>query len=119
VDISVIGRDGTPLLRRRADEIVFYDITARVKIAYLFGCVKRVASNIFYSLFCGGGIASVEDMRRSFLAGAEKVSVNSRCGTQSPIISEGERRLLSAIVVGMDCLGSGKRTLPFWIRDCH
>ena len=61
-----------------ADEIVFYDITASSERRdIMIDVVRRVAERIFIPFSVGGGIRTVDDMRRVILAGAEKVSVNS------------------------------------------
>lgn len=87
-----------------ADELVFYDITASAEARGIFvDVVERVAEQIFVPFSVGGGIASVEDMRRVLLAGAEKVSVNSRAVQNPEIISEGAARFgRQCVVLGMD-----------------
>jgi len=87
-----------------ADEIVFYDITASVEgRAILLDVVRKVAETIFIPFSVGGGIGSVEEMRRVILAGAEKVSVNTEAVKNPGIIAEGARAFGSqCIVLGMD-----------------
>lgn len=87
-----------------ADEIVFYDITASAEgRAIMLDIVKRVAETIFIPFSVGGGIRTVEDMRRVILSGAEKVSVNSEAVKNPDIIMEGARAFGSqCIVLGMD-----------------
>lgn len=87
-----------------ADEIVFYDITASHEDRGIFlDVVERVASEIFIPFSVGGGINTVDDMRAVFMAGAEKVSVNSGAVKTPDIISQGAAAFGSqAIVVGMD-----------------
>ena len=86
------------------DELVFYDITASAEDrGIMIDVVRRVAENIFIPFSVGGGIGTVEDMRRVLLAGAEKVSVNSQAGKNPQIIDEGARAFGSqCIVLGMD-----------------
>jgi cyclase len=59
-----------------ADELVFLDITAsherRDTMAHV---IEKTASNVFMPLTVGGGIHSLDDARRAFNAGADKVSV--------------------------------------------
>jgi len=61
-----------------ADEIVFLDITAtahdRETIVHV---VEEVASQVFIPLTVGGGIRSVDDVRKMLNAGADKVAINS------------------------------------------
>jgi imidazole glycerol-phosphate synthase subunit HisF len=87
-----------------ADEIVFYDITASAEgRAIMLDVVRRVAETIFIPFSVGGGIGTVDEMRRVILAGAEKVSVNSAAVKNPDIIAEGARAFGSqCIVLGMD-----------------
>ena len=55
-----------------ADEIVFYDITASSDDRnIMIDVVSRTAEQIFIPYSVGGGIRTLEDMRRVLLAGAE------------------------------------------------
>ncbi|NCN05837.1 MAG: imidazole glycerol phosphate synthase subunit HisF [Spirochaetales bacterium] len=88
------------------DELVFYDITASSEgRGIMIQVVEQVASQIFIPFSVGGGISSVQDMRRVILAGAEKVSVNSQ-GVKNPAIIEEGASLFGSqcIVLGMDVL---------------
>ncbi len=87
-----------------ADEIVFYDITASSERRdIMIETVRKVAEKIFIPFSVGGGIRTVEDMRRVLLAGAEKVSVNSAAIRDPSIISKGAEAFGSqCIVLGMD-----------------
>jgi imidazole glycerol-phosphate synthase subunit HisF len=93
-----------------ADEIVFYDITASSEGRdIMIDVVKRVAETIFIPFSVGGGIRTLEDMRRVILAGAEKVSVNSGAVENPKIISEGAVAFgCQCIVLGMDVKKVGK-----------
>jgi len=93
-----------------ADEIVFYDITASSdRRDIMIEVVRRVAAAIFIPFSVGGGIRTLEDMRRVLLAGAEKVSVNTAAVENPDIISQGARAFGSqCIVLGMDV----KRVTP-------
>ena len=87
-----------------ADEIVFYDITASSdRRDIMIDVVHRVAEEIFIPFSVGGGIRTLEDMRRVLLAGAEKVSVNTAAVQYPGIIAEGAEAFGSqCIVLGMD-----------------
>lgn len=87
-----------------ADEIVFYDITASSdRRDIMIDVVGRVAEKIFIPFSVGGGIRTLEDMRRVLLAGAEKVGVNSAAVRNPRIIAEGAEAFGSqCIVLGMD-----------------
>ena len=90
--------------REGADEIVFYDITASSdRRDIMIDVVRRVAEEIFIPFSVGGGIRTIEDMRRVLLAGAEKVSVNTAAVLNPEIIADGARVFGSqCIVLGMD-----------------
>lgn len=90
--------------RQGVDELVFYDImasaTGRGPILDLIG---RVASQVFIPFCVGGGIGTIEDIRSTILAGAEKVSLNSQAVKHPELIHEGARIFGNqCIVLGMD-----------------
>lgn len=87
-----------------ADEIVFYDITASSdRRDIMIDVVRRVAEEIFIPFSVGGGIRTIDDMRRVLLAGAEKVSVNTAAVLNPQIIAKGATAFGSqCIVLGMD-----------------
>ncbi|HEY7355357.1 MAG TPA: imidazole glycerol phosphate synthase subunit HisF [Ktedonobacterales bacterium] len=61
-----------------ADELVFLDITASSNHrATLLDVIERTAASVFIPLTVGGGMRSVEDVRASLRAGADKVSINT------------------------------------------
>ena len=65
--------------------------------------ISKVASRIFIPFCVGGGIGTVEDIRASILAGAEKISLNSQAVKNPGLISEGARIFGNqCIVLGMD-----------------
>ena len=86
------------------DELVFYDITASAERRPIdIEMVREVAKAVRIPFAVGGGIATVEDMSRVLLAGAEKVSVNSLAVRNPDIIAEGARAFgAQCIVLGMD-----------------
>jgi imidazole glycerol-phosphate synthase subunit HisF len=88
------------------DELVFYDITASAeKRGIMIDVVSRVAKTIFIPFCVGGGISSLEDMKKVIGAGAEKVSLNSAAVRNPDIISQGARHFGNqCIVLGMDAL---------------
>lgn len=93
-----------------ADEIVFYDITASAESRQIvIDLVDQVAKEIFIPLTVGGGLRSLEDMRRVLLAGAEKVSINTAAVKNPMLIYEGAKAFGSqSIVLGMDVLYVGE-----------
>ena len=86
------------------DELVVYDITASAEHRPIdIGMVRDVAQAIRIPFAVGGGIATLEDMSRVLLAGAEKISVNSLAVKNPLIIAEGARAFgAQCIVLGMD-----------------
>lgn len=64
---------------KEVDELVLLDITAtREQRRPAFDYLERIAGECFMPLCYGGGVRTVEDMRRLFALGIEKVSVNTR-----------------------------------------
>lgn len=87
-----------------ADEITFLDITAtsdgRDMILHI---VEAVAAKVFIPLTVGGGVRSVDDVRRLLNAGADKVSFNSAAVANPVVIEEASQRYgAQCIVVAID-----------------
>ncbi|OHD13635.1 MAG: imidazole glycerol phosphate synthase subunit HisF [Spirochaetes bacterium GWB1_48_6] len=101
---------GDPVAMARAyyeqgvDELVFYDITASSeKRGIMIDVVRQVAKEIFIPFCVGGGLGTLEDIRKVIHAGAEKVSLNSQAVKNPQLIREGAQLFGSqAIVLGMD-----------------
>ncbi len=89
---------------QKADEIVFLDITASHENRQtVIDLAKSVAQNIFTPFTIGGGIRSLEDMRKLLEAGADKISINSSAVKNPQLIYEGSRKFGSqCIVVAID-----------------
>ena len=87
-----------------ADELVFYDIMASASgRGPILDLISRVAEQVFIPFCVGGGIGTVEDIRSTVLAGAEKISLNSQAVKNPALISEGARIFGNqCIVLGMD-----------------
>jgi len=98
--------------RMGADELVFLDISATPEGHLTTAQVVRsVADQIFLPLTVGGGIRSVEDIRRILLAGADKISVNTAAVRDPQLLSVGAERFGSqCIVLAIDAkrIASGK-----------
>ncbi|MEM6912211.1 MAG: imidazole glycerol phosphate synthase subunit HisF [Verrucomicrobiota bacterium] len=90
--------------RQGADELVFLDITASSDHrATMVEVVQRTAENCFMPLTVGGGIRTVEDMRRMLLAGADKTGLNTAAVKTPQAIDEGARAFgAQCIVVAID-----------------
>lgn len=72
-----------------ADELVFLDITASSDARdIMIDVVKQVSEQVFIPLTVGGGIRSVEGVRRLLEAGADKVSLNTAVVKRPQLISE-------------------------------
>ncbi|CAI8026767.1 Imidazole glycerol phosphate synthase subunit HisF [Geodia barretti] len=69
---------GPPYDAEGGDELVFLDITASSDSRdTMVNVVQRVSEQVFIPLTVGGGIRSIEDVRRMLNAGADKVSINT------------------------------------------
>ena len=100
-----------------ADELTFLDISATAEgRATVIETVRRVADQVFLPLTVGGGIRTVEDMRRLLLAGADKVSVNSAAVRNPTLLSEGADRFGSqCILLAIDARRNpGDPAEPHW-----
>ena len=87
-----------------ADEITFLDISAshegRETMVHV---VEQVAEQVFIPLTVGGGIRTVEDVRRLLNAGADKVSINTAAVTNPDFVREASDKVGSqCIVVAID-----------------
>jgi imidazole glycerol-phosphate synthase subunit HisF len=93
-----------------ADELTFLDITASSdNRATLYDVVARTAEQCFMPLTVGGGIRSVEDIRRLLLAGADKTSINTAAVGRPELVREAAQNFGSqCIVVAIDA----KQTAP-------
>ncbi|MCJ7660684.1 MAG: imidazole glycerol phosphate synthase subunit HisF, partial [Anaerolineales bacterium] len=83
-----------------ADELVFLDISATPEGRQTTAeVVRAVADQVFLPLTVGGGIRTVEDMRRILLAGADKISVNTAAVLDPQLLSVGAERFGSQCIV--------------------
>lgn len=94
-----------------ADELTFLDITAtsdgRDLILHI---IEAVASQVFIPLTVGGGVRTLEDVRRLLNAGADKTSFNSAAIANPQVIRDAADRYGSqCIVVAID---AKRRTAP-------
>ena len=86
--------------RSGADELVFLDITASAEYRdIMIDVVSQVARNVFIPFTVGGGIRTVEDMRRTLKAGADKVAVNTAAVLNPVVITDGASHFGSQCVV--------------------
>ena len=87
-----------------ADEICFLDITASSdKRDILLDTVKKTAERCFVPLTVGGGVRSIQDIRKLLMAGADKVSINTAAINNPDLIKESSNKFGSqCIVVAID-----------------
>lgn len=96
-----------------ADELVFLDITATIENRKTFvELVRKIAQELSIPFTVGGGIASVEDVRKLLEAGADKISINSSAVKDPKLISELSSEFGSqCIVVAIDTKKVGSTNL--------
>lgn len=96
--------------REGADELVFLDITASHEARNTtLDMVRHVADSVFLPFCVGGGIRTIEDIRATLLAGADKISINSSAVRTPDLINQGAWGFGSqCIVVAID---------PKWMGD--
>jgi cyclase len=83
-----------------ADEIAFLDITASYeKRDILIDIVQKTAEEIFIPLTVGGGVRSLEDIRKLLKAGADKVSINTAAVKEPQFVERASKRFGSQCVV--------------------
>jgi cyclase len=87
-----------------ADEICFLDIVAsNENRETIFDVVKRTSENCFVPLTVGGGVRSLEDIKKLLVSGADKVSINTAAVNNENLIKEGSTKFGSqCIVVAID-----------------
>jgi imidazole glycerol-phosphate synthase subunit HisF len=90
--------------REGADEVTFLDIGATHENRdTMYDVVSRTAAEVFIPLTVGGGVRSVEDVRRLLLAGADKCSINSAAVAEPALVTRAAEAFGSqAIVVAVD-----------------
>ncbi|WP_166257989.1 imidazole glycerol phosphate synthase subunit HisF [Marinobacter salicampi] len=105
-----------------ADEITFLDITASHESRdTTYETVERMASEVFIPLTVGGGVRTVDDIRKLLNAGADKVSINTAAVFNPEFVREAAERFGSqCIVVAIDAKRvSGEGEEPRWEIFTH
>ncbi|RLT02486.1 MAG: imidazole glycerol phosphate synthase subunit HisF [Planctomycetota bacterium] len=102
-----------------ADELVFLDITAsHEQRDIILDIVARTSEVVFMPLTVGGGIRTVDDIRRLLSAGCDKVSINSTAVTKPGFVREAALKFGSqCIVVNIDPKRIQRDGKEFW--DVH
>jgi len=100
-----------------ADELCFLDITAsHENRGIIFDVVARTAEQCFMPLTVGGGVRTVEDIRKLLLAGADKVSINTAAVNDPDLVKAAAEKFGSqCIVVAIDA----KRVGDHWEIFTH
>lgn len=90
--------------REGADELVFLDITAAYeRRGTMLEVVRRTAEQVFIPVTVGGGIRSVEDIRATLGAGADKTSLNTSAVQNPELIRAGSEQFgAQCIVLAID-----------------
>ena len=90
-----------------ADELTFLDITATSDDrGLILHMIEAVASKVFIPLTVGGGVRTVDDVRRLLNAGADKVSFNSAAVANPQVIRDASDKYgAQCIVVAIDAKG--------------
>jgi cyclase len=86
--------------RQGADELTFLDITASSdERDIIIDVVRRTAERVFMPLTVGGGVRTVDDIRRLLNAGADKVSINTAAVNRPEFVREAAERFGSQCTV--------------------
>ena len=95
--------------KQEADELIFLDITASSDVRdIIIDIVKRTAEEVFMPLTVGGGIRSLDDIRKLLLSGADKASINTAAVDNPELVKKAANRFGSqCIVVAIDAKKSG------------
>jgi cyclase len=105
-----------------ADELCFLDITASHEARdVIFDVVERTAERCFMPLTVGGGVRTLDDIRRLLEAGADKVSINTAAVFNRDFVREGSEKFgAQCIVVAIDAKRvSGEGEAPRWEIFTH
>ena len=90
--------------KQGADELTFLDITATSdNRGIIYDIISAVAGECFMPLTVGGGVRSLDDIRKLLLAGADKVSINSAAVSDPEFVREAAKKFGNqCIVVAID-----------------
>ncbi|MDI6630978.1 MAG: imidazole glycerol phosphate synthase subunit HisF [Thermoanaerobacteraceae bacterium] len=104
--------------REGADELVFLDITASAEERdIMLEVARRTAEEVFIPFTVGGGLRSLEDIRRMLAAGADKVSLNTAAVKDPGLIAAAASRFgTQCIVVAIDARRVGKGRWEVYIH---
>lgn len=87
--------------RQGADEILFMDAVASLyNRNNLFSVIERSCRDVFIPITVGGGIRSLEDIRRALCSGADKVAINTAAVKRPELIREASEKIGSQSLIG-------------------
>jgi len=97
-----------------ADELTFLDITASHENRdIILDVVRRTAEACFMPLTVGGGVRTVEDIRKLLASGADKVSINTAAVARRAFVKEAAEKFGDqCIVVAIDAKKVSKSGAP-------
>jgi cyclase len=104
-----------------ADELTFLDITASHENRdTIFDVVQRTAEACFMPLTVGGGVRTVEDIRKLLTCGADKVSINTAAVNRRAFVKEAAEKFGDqCIVVAIDAKQVSRAGPPRWEIFTH
>ncbi|MCD4795129.1 MAG: AglZ/HisF2 family acetamidino modification protein [Bacteroidales bacterium] len=115
---------------KEIDELVFLDIEAtNLKKEPNYQIIEEIASECFMPLGYGGGIKNIDQIKRIFSIGVEKIIINSSAGNKPILITEaakiyGNQSIVASVDVKKDLFGkyvcytnSGKRKVKQKLTD--
>ena len=104
-----------------ADELCFLDITASHENRdTIFDIVERTAERCFMPLTVGGGVRTIEDIRKLLHAGADKVSINTAAVHRRQFVAEGADKFgAQCIVVAIDAKRVSQARRAAALGDLH
>ncbi len=104
-----------------ADELVFLDIGATPEGRdIMIDVVARVSKQVFIPLTVGGGLRSIDDMRRMLESGADKVSINTAAVLNPELIEQGANRFgTQCIVLAIDARRREENNGLGWVVCTH
>ena len=93
-----------------ADEICFLDITASNENRNtIYDVVEKTSKKCFVPLTVGGGVRSIEDIKKLLNCGADKVSINTAAVQNENVVMESSKKFGSqCIVVAIDAKKNGE-----------
>ena len=102
----------------RADELVFLDITASSdNRGTMVNVARDCASKVFIPFTVGGGIRTVEDMRRMLKAGADKTSLNTAAVKNPGLLKEGAEKFgRQCMVLAVDARRAGDHRWEVYVN---